>query len=114
LCCTLFGNEIRASVEDSVVVNRRTVIPRGADAIVRLPDRKRGHFTLGLLRVKAANDRVYGLNTDTVIWVCGGGGAGIGAITWALASGQKLIQGPRVWSPSEAVITFTLWRRIPL
>ena len=97
------GETFRASVDEPVVMNGQTVIPRGADALVKLvEDQQSGKFegktilTLALVGItingqtmdtttgdvaKASKSR--GARTAVVV----GGGAVLGAIIGALAGG---------------------------
>ena len=99
------GETFRASMDEPVLVNGKTVVPRGADAVVKLVDDKesgkltgRAELTLYLVSVKV-NDRVVDLNTQTVTQAsegrgsgtakAAGGGAALGAIIGAIAGGGK-------------------------
>jgi hypothetical protein len=99
------GQTYRASVDQPVVVNGQTVIPRGADVIASLiDDQKSGKIqgktvlTLDLKSV-TVNNRTYGLVTTGVPQESGsrgersakviGGTAALGAIIGAIAGGGK-------------------------
>ena len=99
------GQSFAASVEQPVVVNGQTAIPRGANAVVRLVEAKSsGTFTgktelaLALISVKV-NDRYVPINTQTVSKVSDsrgeqtarvvGAGAAVGAVIGAIAGGGK-------------------------
>lgn len=99
------GQTFRASVDDGVMVNGQPVIPRGADATLRLTELKEagkisggGQLTLVLDSV-TANGRNYSLNTATVTQAGEsrkkdsakviGGTAALGAIIGAIAGGGK-------------------------
>ncbi len=99
------GKTYRASVDQPVVVNGQTIIPRGADVITVLTDaRKSGkisgktELTLNLQSV-TVNGRTYDANSTTVEQASGsrgarstkviGGTAALGAIIGAIAGGGK-------------------------
>jgi hypothetical protein len=99
------GQSFAASMDQPVVVNGNTVIPRGANALMRLVDvTPSGTFTgrtelaLALISVKV-NDKYVPINTQTVTRVSDprgqqtakvvGGAAAVGAIIGAIAGGGK-------------------------
>jgi hypothetical protein len=99
------GQTFKASLDQPVIVNGVTVIPRGADAAVRLVDQKesgkltgRAALTLNLVSV-TVNGRPVDINTQTVsresdsrgqqtAKTAAGVGA-VGAIIGAIAGGGK-------------------------
>ena len=99
------GKTYRASVEQPVVMNGQTVIPRGSDAVAVLSDEQQsgkieGKTMLTLaLRSVSVNGRTYDLSTSNVSKTSGsrstksgeviGGGAALGAIIGALAGGGR-------------------------
>jgi len=102
---TRLGQTFRASVDEPVVVNGQTVIPRGADAVVKLvEDKQSGKFegrtvlTLALQQVMA-NGRMVDVTTGDVSESSSsrgartakvvGGTAAVGAIIGAIAGGGK-------------------------
>jgi hypothetical protein len=99
------GQSFAASLDQPVELNNQTVIPRGADAVLRLvEDQKSGTFTgrtelaLALISVKV-NGNYVPVNTQTVTKVSDargqqtakvvGGAAAVGAIIGAIAGGGK-------------------------
>jgi len=99
------GETFRASVDEPVIVNDQTVLPRGADAFVKLvEDKQSGKFegktvlTLVLQQVMA-NGRMVDVTTGDVSQASSsrgprtakvvGGTAALGAIVGALAGGGK-------------------------
>jgi hypothetical protein len=99
------GQTFAASLDESVMINGDTVIPRGADAVVKLTDAKesgkltgRSELTLDLVSVKV-NGRIVDINTQTVsresssrgarTAKVAGGTAAVGAIIGAIAGGGK-------------------------
>jgi hypothetical protein len=99
------GQSFAASLDQPVMVNGETVIPRGADVVVKLVDSKesgkltgRAEVALSLMSVKA-NGRSVDLNTQTVsresdsrgarTAKVAGGTAAVGAIIGAIAGGGK-------------------------
>ncbi len=99
------GDTFAASMDEPVMVDGKTVIPRGADVVVKLVDDKesgkltgRAELALSLMSVKL-NGRSVDINTQTVTQVSdsrGGktakmatGGAALGAIIGAIAGGGK-------------------------
>lgn len=99
------GQTYRASIDEDVVVNGQTVIPRGADAMASLIDAQRsgkleGKTALTLdLRSVTVNGRVVNVTTTGVSQESGsrgarsakviGGTAAVGAIIGAIAGGGK-------------------------
>jgi hypothetical protein len=99
------GQTYRASIDQPVIVNGQTVIPRGADAIATLIDaqksgRIQGRTVLTLdLKKVTVNDRTYDIVTTGVPQASGsrgersakviGGTAALGAIIGAIAGGGK-------------------------
>jgi hypothetical protein len=99
------GKTYRASVEQPVVVNGQTVIPRGSDAVAVLSDDQKsgkieGKTVLTIaLRSVSVNGRTYDLATSSVSKASGsrttksgeviGGAAALGAIIGALAGGGR-------------------------
>jgi len=99
------GQTFAASLDEPVLLNGETVIPRGADVVVKLVDASesgkltgRTELTLDLVSVKV-NGKMVDLNTDTVsresasrgkrtAKLAGGVGA-LGAIIGAIAGGGK-------------------------
>ncbi len=99
------GQTFAASLDEPVMLNGQTVIPRGADAVVKLADSKesgkltgRAELTLDLVSVKV-NGRMVDINTQTVsresssrgqrTAKVAGGTAALGAIIGAIAGGGK-------------------------
>jgi hypothetical protein len=99
------GQTFAASIDEPVMVNGQTVIPRGADVTLKLVDSKesgkltgRSELTLDLVSVKA-NGRMVDVNTQTVsresssrgarTAKVAGGTAAVGAIIGAIAGGGK-------------------------
>jgi hypothetical protein len=99
------GQTYRASVEQPVVINGQTLIPRGSDAVAVLSDEQKsgkiqGKTMLTLaLRSVSVNGTTYDLATSNVNKASGsrttksgeviGGGAALGAIIGALAGGGR-------------------------
>jgi len=99
------GQTYRASVDQPVIVNGQTVIPRGADAVIMLSDAQQsgkieGRTVLTLeLRSISANGRTYDSTSSTVSRESGsrgsrsakviGGTAALGAIIGAIAGGGR-------------------------
>lgn len=99
------GQTFAASLDEPVVIDGRTVIPRGADVVVKLVDAKesgkltgRTTLTLDLMSLKV-NGRMVDVNTETVTEQSGsrgartakvaGGTALLGTIVGAIAGGGK-------------------------
>jgi hypothetical protein len=99
------GQSFRASLDQPVMVDGQTVIPRGADAVVRLVDAKdsgkltgRAELTLSLQSV-SINGRMVDINTQSInkegasqgekTAKVAGGTAAVGAIIGAIAGGGK-------------------------
>jgi len=99
------GQTFAASVDEPVMVNGQTVIPRGADVTLKLVDSKesgkltgRSELTLDLMSVRV-NGRMVDVNTQTVsresssrgarTAKVAGGTAAVGAIIGAIAGGGK-------------------------
>jgi hypothetical protein len=99
------GQTFAASVDEPVELNGQTVIPRGADVVLKLVDSKesgtftgRAELTLDLVSVKV-DGRPVDLNTQTVsresdsrgerTAKVAGGTAAVGAIIGAIAGGGK-------------------------
>jgi hypothetical protein len=99
------GQNFAASMDQPVVVNGETVIPRGADVVVKLVDAKesgklagRAELTLDLMSVKV-DGRMVDINTQSVsresdsrgqrTAKVAGGGAVLGAIIGGIAGGGK-------------------------
>ena len=99
------GQTFHASLDQPVMVDGNVLIPRGADAVVKLVDQKdsgkvsgRDSLTLSLQSV-TINGRVVDLNTQSVSQESGsqgaktakvaGGTAAVGAIIGAIAGGGK-------------------------
>jgi hypothetical protein len=99
------GQNFAASVDEAVMVNGETLIPRGADAVLKLVDAKesgkltgRAELTLDLVSVMV-NGKPLELNTITVSRVSdsrgertakvAGGTAVVGAIIGGIAAGGK-------------------------
>lgn len=99
------GQTFAASLNEPVLLNGETVIPRGADVVVKLTDAKesgklagRSELTLDLVSVNV-NGRVVDVNTETVeresssrgqrTAKVAGGTAALGAIIGAIAGGGK-------------------------
>ena len=99
------GKTFAASIEEPVLVDGQTVIPRGADVVVKLVDAKesgrltgRTTLTLDLMSVKV-NGRMVDVNTETVTKESSsrgartakavGGTAALGTIIGAIAGGGK-------------------------
>jgi hypothetical protein len=99
------GETYRASIDQNVVVNGQTAIPRGTDATVALIDAQKsgkleGKAVLTLdLKYIAIDGRTYDLSTSSVAEASGsrgarsakviGGAAALGAIIGAAAGGGK-------------------------
>jgi hypothetical protein len=99
------GQTFAASLDEPVMLNGETVIPRGADVVVKLTDASesgkltgRSELTLDLVSVKV-NGRIIDVNTETVsresssrgsrtAKLAGATGA-LGAIIGAIAGGGK-------------------------
>jgi hypothetical protein len=99
------GQTFAASLDQPVLLNGETVIPRGADVVVKLVDAKesgklagRAELTLDLMSVKV-DGRVVDINTQSVsresdsrgqrTAKVAGGGAVLGAIIGGIAGGGK-------------------------
>lgn len=99
------GQTFAASLDEPVVIDGRTVIPRGADVVVKLVDAKesgkltgRTSLTLDLMSLKV-NGRMVDVNTETVTEESSsrgsrtakvaGGTAVLGTIIGAIAGGGK-------------------------
>jgi len=99
------GQTFAASLDEPIMINGETVIPRGADVVVKLVDDKesgkltgRTTLTLDLMSVKV-NGRMVDVNTETVTEESSsrgartakmaGGGALLGTIIGAVAGGGK-------------------------
>jgi len=99
------GQTFAASLDEPVVIDGQTVVPRGADVTVKLVDDKesgkltgRTTLTLDLMSVKI-NGRMTDINTETVTQESSsrgartaklaGGGAFLGTIIGAVAGGSK-------------------------
>ena len=97
------GQTFAASLDDPVMLNGRTVIPRGVDVVLKLVDAKesgklvgRAELTLDLQSIKI-NGRMVDVNTQTVSRVSdsrgartakvAGGTAALGAIIGGIAGG---------------------------
>jgi hypothetical protein len=100
---TRLGQTFRASVDEPVIVDGQTVIPRGADCVVKLvEDKESGKFagrtvlTLALQQIQA-NGRMVDVTTGDVSQASGsrgartakvvGGTTAVGAIIGAIAGG---------------------------
>jgi hypothetical protein len=111
------GQTYRASIDEPVVVDGQTVIPRGADVIAKLVEDKqsgklegRTVLTLDLMQVQV-NGRMVDVNTTDVSEQSGsrgartgkvvGGTAALGAIIGALAGGGK---GAAIGAASGAAV----------
>ncbi len=99
------GQTFAASIDEPVMINGETVIPRGSDVVVKLVDSKdsgkftgRSELTLDLVSVKI-DGRPVDINTQTVsresssrgerTAKVAGGTAAVGAIIGAIAGGGK-------------------------
>lgn len=99
------GQTFAASLDEPVMLNGETVIPRGADVVVKLADSKesgkltgKSELTLDLVSVRV-NGRMVDINTQTVsresssrgqrTAKVAGGTAAVGAIIGAIAGGGK-------------------------
>ena len=99
------GQTFQASLDEPVMLNGETMIPRGADVIVKLVDSKesgkltgKAELTLDLVSVRV-NGRMVDMNTQTVsresssrgerTAKVAGGTAAVGAIIGAIAGGGK-------------------------
>jgi hypothetical protein len=99
------GQTFAASIDEPVMLGGQTIIPRGADAVVKLVDSKesgkltgRSELTLSLMSVRV-NGRMVDINTQTVerdsssrgarTAKVAGGTAAVGAIIGAIAGGGK-------------------------
>lgn len=111
------GQTYRASIDEPVVVDGQTLIPRGADVIAKLVDDKqsgkiqgRTVLTLDLLQVQV-NGRMVDVNTTDVTQQSGsrgarsgkviGGTTALGAIIGAIAGGGK---GAAIGAASGAAV----------
>jgi len=114
---TRLGQTFRASVDEPVLVNEQTVVPRGADAFVKLvEDKQSGKFegktvlTLVLQQVMV-NGRMLDVTTGDVSEASSsrgsrtakvvGGTTALGAIVGALAGGGK---GAAIGAASGAAV----------
>ncbi|HTS47722.1 MAG TPA: hypothetical protein VMH05_07250 [Bryobacteraceae bacterium] len=114
---TRLGQTFRASVDEPVIVNEQTVVPRGADAFVKLvEDKQSGKFegktvlTLVLQQVMV-NGRMLDITTGDVSEASSsrgsrtakvvGGTTALGAIVGALAGGGK---GAAIGAASGAAV----------
>jgi hypothetical protein len=99
------GQTFAASIDEPVMMGGQTIIPRGADAVVKLVDSKesgkltgKSELTLSLMSVRV-NGQMVDINTQTVerdsssrgarTAKVAGGTAAVGAIIGALAGGGK-------------------------
>jgi hypothetical protein len=99
------GQTFQASLDEPILLNGETVVPRGADVVVKLVDEKqsgklagRAELTLDLVSVRV-DGRMVDINTSTVSQQSGsrgartakvaGGTAALGAIIGAIAGGGK-------------------------
>jgi hypothetical protein len=99
------GQNFAASMDQPVVLNGETIIPRGADVVVKLVDSKesgkltgRAELTLDLMSVKV-DGRMVDINTQSVsresdsrgqrTAKVAGGAAAVGAVIGAIAGGGK-------------------------
>ena len=99
------GQHFEASLDEPVVIDGQTVIPRGADVVVKLVDAKqsgkfegRTSLTLDLMSVKV-NGRMVDVNTETITEESSsrgkrtakvvGGTAALGTVIGAIAGGGK-------------------------
>ncbi|MGH9648499.1 MAG: hypothetical protein ACRD4E_16975 [Bryobacteraceae bacterium] len=99
------GKTFRASIDEPVVVNGYTVIPRGADVVAKLVDEQqsgkfegRASLTLDLMQIQI-NGRMVDVSTSEVSQASGsrgartaktvGGGAALGAILGGIFGGGK-------------------------
>jgi hypothetical protein len=121
------GQTFAGSLDQPVMLNGETAIPRGADVTMKLVDSKdsgkltgRAELTLDLVSVRV-NGKMVDINTQTVqresdsrgqrtAKVAGGKGAAIGAGAGAAAgAGAEVVtKGQRVRIPSETRLTFVL------
>ena len=99
------GQTFRASIDQPVMLDGNTVIPRGADAVVKLVDQKESGKLTGKAELSVSlqsisvNGRMVDLNTQTVTEESSsrgartakvaGGTAAVGAIIGAIAGGGK-------------------------
>jgi hypothetical protein len=114
---TRLGQTFRASIDEPVTVNGQTVLPRGADCVIKLvEDKESGKFagrtvlTLALQQV-SANGRMIDVTTGDVSQASGsrgartakvvGGTTAAGAIIGALAGGGK---GAAIGAASGAAV----------
>jgi hypothetical protein len=111
------GDQFRASIEDPVVINGQTVIPRGADVSVRLVDDKQSGKISGKTVLTLAitsltvNGKAIDVTTGDVQQASGsrgarsgkviGGAAALGAIIGAAAGGGR---GAAIGAGSGAAI----------
>src|SRR5580658_1652424 len=124
------GQTFRASVDEPVVINGQTVIPRGADAVAKLvEDQQSGKFegktilTLALTDI-TINGQMIDTTTGNVSQASSsrgartakvvGGATAIGAASGAAVGGgtEVLTKGQQVKIPSETRLTFTLQQPI--
>jgi len=99
------GKTFAGSLDEPVVLDGRTIIPRGADVVVKLVDEKasgkltgRASLTLDLMSIRV-NGRMVDVNTETVTEESSsrgartakvaGGTAALGTIIGAIAGGGK-------------------------
>ena len=126
------GQTFRAGVDEPVMVDGQTVIPRGADALVKLvEDQQSGKFegktilTLALTDITIDNQTIDTTTTDvsrasssrgarTAKVVGGGRGAAMGAASGAAVGGaaQVITKGQEVKIPPETRLNFTLQQSI--
>lgn len=114
---TRLGQTFRASVDEPVLIDGQTVIPRGADCVVKLvEDKESGKFagrtvlTLGLQQVQV-NGRMIDVTTGDVSQASGsrgartakvvGGTTAVGAIIGAIAGGGS---GAAIGAASGAAV----------
>ena len=114
---TRLGQTFRASVDEPVLIDGQTVIPRGADCVVKLvEDKESGKFagrtvlTLGLQQVQV-NGRMIDITTGDVSQASGsrgartakvvGGTTAVGAIIGAIAGGGS---GAAIGAASGAAV----------
>lgn len=93
------GESFRASMDEPVVVNGNTVIPRGADVVAKLVDDKRSGklqgrtvLTLALVSVRA-NDRMVDVTTGDVSQASGSRGARSAKVVGGTAAAGAIIGG---------------------
>jgi hypothetical protein len=107
------GSSYKATVEEQMVVDGKTVVPQGAEAIVRVE--RSGAEEIGLVLSEiTVNGRKYAVMTENAEAAKSRGkesGAGVGAVIGAIAGRGAAIQairGQKIQIPSETNLDFRL------